>query len=204
MVSEVGYILMNDTINYYNTHASEFSESTLNADMSASRDLFVSYLKPGDKILDAGCGVGRDIKAFCLKGFSVDAFDASEEMCRIAEENTGIPIRQLRFEDFCEDNEYDGIWACASLLHVKKEDLFACVVRMKKALKKNGIIYMSFKYGEGAHIRGERLFIDMNEMSLIKLLDECGLGIITIYESNDVRQHRQNEKWINAIVRKEI
>ena len=195
---------MYDTINYYNKHAVEFSESTLNADMSQSRDLFVSYVKPGGKILDAGCGTGRDIKSFIAMGYNVDAFDASEEMCKIAEENTGIHVMQLKFEDFCAKDQYDGIWACASLLHVKKEDLPDCVLRMKRALKDSGIMYMSFKYGEGERVRGDRFFIDMNETSIKDILDKCGLEIITIYVSNDVRKGRQNEKWINAIVRKEM
>ena len=193
---------MNKTIDYYNTHAAEFAGSTQNADMSPSRDLFVSYVKPGGKILDAGCGIGRDSKAFLEMGYSVDAFDASEEMCRIAEINTGISVKKQRFEEFCEEDKYDGIWACASLLHVNEKELPDILERMKKALKKDGVMYLSFKYGKGEHIRGERFFTDMNEISLRKILESTNFEITDIYITDDVRKERKNEKWANAIVRK--
>ena len=193
---------MNKTIDYYNTHAAEFAVSTQNADMSPSRDLFVSYVKPGGKILDAGCGTGRDSKAFLEMGYSVDAFDASEEMCRIAEINTGIPVKKQTFEDFCEEDKYDGIWACASLLHVNEKELPDILERMKKALKIDGVMYLSFKYGEGEHIRGERFFTDMNEVSLRTILESADFEITDIYITDDVRKERKNEKWANAIVRK--
>ena len=115
---------MNDqTIQYYDEHAEAFVADTESADMQECRERFLRYLEPGQKILDAGCGSGRDVVAFKEAGYDVEAFDASAEICRIASEKTGIEVRQMRFEELDGEDQYDGIWACASLLHVKPEDL---------------------------------------------------------------------------------
>ena len=123
-----------ETIRFYDTHAAAFAEGTANADMGELRGRFLQYLKQGQRILDAGCGSGRDVSAFLAAGFAVEAFDASAELCRIAAERTGIDVRQLRFEELAGEEMYDGIWACASLLHVRAEDLFKDVIdRFRKA-----------------------------------------------------------------------
>ena len=112
---------MNSTINYYNNNAKEFCEGTLQADMSLCRNMFLKYMVANGHILDAGCGSGRDSKAFQELGCAVSAFDASEEICRFATEYLGQEVQCRRFEDVTEENCYDGIWASASLLHVAKK-----------------------------------------------------------------------------------
>ena len=111
------------TIDYYDSHAEEFFSGTIDADMSECRARFLAYLPRGKKILDAGCGSGRDILAFLEAGYEVEAFDASAELCRIASQKTGVAVRKQRFEDLPGEEAYDGIWACASLLHVDRQDL---------------------------------------------------------------------------------
>lgn len=118
---EGGYIKVNSTINYYNNNAKEFCEGTLQADMSLCRNMFLKYMVANGHILDAGCGSGRDSKAFQELGCAVSAFDASEEICRFATEYLGQEVQCRRFEDVTEENCYDGIWASASLLHVAKK-----------------------------------------------------------------------------------
>ena len=119
-----------ETIQYYNRHAEEFCAGTFSADMSRNRDRFLAYLHQGSAILDAGCGSGRDTLVFLSAGYQVDAFDASEEMCRIASQKTGILVRRQRFEKLEGQELYDGIWACASLLHVAAKDLPDVLVRL--------------------------------------------------------------------------
>ena len=83
---------MNSNIEYYNNNSKEFIENTINSDMSLWRDKFEKYIPDGGHILDAGCGSGRDSKAFFKHGYSVVAFDASREMCKFASEYLGFEV----------------------------------------------------------------------------------------------------------------
>ena len=170
--------------------------------MRECRGRFLRYLKPGQKILDAGCGSGRDVIAFKAAGYEVEAFDASAEICRLASEKTGIEVKQLRFEELCGEDQYDGIWACASLLHMEKNKLREAFKVAHEALKKGGIIYASFKYGEFEGERKGRYYSDMTEEAIAKLLEGIGLEREEMWISVDVRKDRGEEKWLNLILRK--
>ena len=191
------------TIRYYDEHAKDFVAGTENADMRECRERFLRWLKPGQKILDAGCGSGRDAIAFQEAGYEVEAFDASAEICRIASERTGIEVRQLRFEDLQGEDQYNGIWACASLLHVKPDDLPDVLRRLFRLLKPEGVLYASFKYGSGERVKDGRYFHDMTEDTCRKQLREAGFSIRELFMTQDVRSGRSREKWVNAIAGKE-
>jgi len=194
--------MTNETINYYNTHAAEFAAGTENADMSECRTRFLQYLHPGQKILDAGCGSGRDVIAFQNAGYEVDAFDASEELCKIASEKTGISIRKLRFEDLEGSELYDGIWACASLLHVDASVLPDVLTRIHELLKPKSILYASFKYGTGERKKNGRYFHDLTEDECRNLLSDADFSIKELFVTKDVRPNRESEQWINVIAEK--
>lgn len=194
---------MNETtIQYYDLHAETFVAGTEHADMSVCRERFLHYLKPGDRILDAGCGSGRDTLAFRGAGYAVDAFDASEEICRIASERTGIRVQQLRFEELEGTEEYEGIWACASLLHVQEADLPDVLRRLYRLLKPQGVLYASFKYGSGERRKEGRLFLDLQEQACRQYLEEAGLAVRELFITGDVREGRGGERWVNAIAEK--
>lgn len=192
---------MNKTIEYYNNKADSYVEDTMNLDMGDIRRRFLSYLPANAKILDAGCGSGRDTIAFLKAGYDVDAMDASQTMCEIASKNTGVDVQCISFEELTGDSAYDGIWACASLLHVKRSDLENVLDRLHSLLKTDGVLYASFKYGENEKVKGDRYFNDMTE----NLIQQCFSNIFTIVEifsNNDHRDKRSEEKWINVIARK--
>lgn len=126
-------------------------------------DLFLSYLKPGACILDLGCGFGRDSRYFKSKGYQVKAVDGSKEMCKIAAKTLGEPVEQINFFDIEYVNRFDGIFACASLLHLNDEDLKICLKKLVLALKEHGVLCASFKRGEGERIKDGRYFNDMTE-----------------------------------------
>ena len=193
---------MNKNIEYYNENAEAFFESTVNADMSFWRDKFESYVTDGGRILDAGCGSGRDSRAFKQHGFSVVAFDASREMCKRASELLGEEVWQMRFDEIAFDEEFDGIWACASLLHVPVEELPEVIGKLYKTLKNKGTMYASFKYGEGTTQRGERTFSDFTEESVKRLTNDAGFVVVECGITSDIRPGRAEEKWVNVIVRK--
>ena len=187
------------TIRYYDEHAGDFAAGTQNADMRECRDRFLRYLRPGQKILDAGCGSGRDVIAFRAAGYEVEAFDASAQLCRIASEKTGTEVKQMRFEELEGANKYDGIWACASLLHVKPADLPDVLRRLYRLLRPEGVLYASFKYGFGERVKDGRYFHDLTEDSCRTLLTEAGFSIREIFITQDVRSGRSHERWVNAI-----
>ena len=197
------------TLSYYNENAIAFCEGTRNADMSETRGRFLQYLKQGDLILDAGCGSGRDSKFFMESGYRVVAMDGSGEMCRLASNYLGQEVQCRRFEDVDEKDRYDGIWACASLLHVPHELLPKVIARLIVALVDGGVLYASFKYGEEEREAGGRYFTDLREDGWKKILEEAEeemkgsrLETVECFATGDVREGRGEEKWLNVVGRK--
>ena len=191
------------TLAYYAANAEAFASSTVSVEFTAMQERFVELLEPGARVLDLGCGSGRDAKRFAEAGFAVDAVDGSPELCRIAAEFTGLPVRCMRFEELSAVAEYDGIWACSSILHVPSAQLPALLTSMAVALRDDGVIYTSFKYGEGEGMRHGRYFSDFTEDSFTQLLEQVpALREEDHWVSSDVRPGRGDEKWLNLILRK--
>ena len=189
------------TLNYYNSNAAVFSETTKNVDFSEVQQIFTKHLSPDASILDFGCGSGRDTKYFLNNGYHVTATDGSVVICKMATDYTGIQVKQMLFEELDDRNQYDGIWACASILHLSKNDLFLVFHKMNKALKENGIIYTSFKYGEFEGERNGRYFTDFTEDSLKEfILQIPQLQIKEIWTTGDVREGRGDERWLNILI----
>ena len=192
---------MTTTIDYYDKNATEYSESTIGVDFSATQERFLRYIPLHAKILDFGCGSGRDAKYFLDKGYDVDAIDGSKEFCRLASVYTGIIVKQMFFQELASVNEYDGIWACASILHLQKDDLILVLHKMATALKNTGVIYASFKYGTFFGERQGRYFTDFNEERLTEILALVPeLQCREFWISSDVRPDRSDEKWLNVIL----
>ena len=199
-----GYMNSNQyTLNYYNTTAQAFTASTIKVVFTEIQSTFLSYLPPRSHILDFGCGSGRDTKYFLAQGHQVDATDGSEELCKIAGEYTGIPVKQMLFEELDGVEEYDGIWACASILHVAKAQLPEILQKMTTATKKGGIIYASFKYGDFEGEKNGRFFTYLTEGSFEELIKDIPeLKIEKMWTSTDVRADRADEMWLNIILRR--
>ena len=193
----------NKTITYYNEHAEEFIENTWKADMSEVYGRFLKYMEPGAHILDAGCGSGRDSYWFMQKGYQVTAADASESMCKAAERLTGQQVVQFRFEDMDYQEAFDGIWACASLLHVKRDKLPEIIGKMMTALREGGVLYASWKYGISERWSDNRYFCDLTQEELSQILSQQGGYVLEeCWITEDVRVEHKSEKWLNAIIRK--
>jgi len=191
------------TLRYYAKNAESFGKSTLNVDMSDARGRFLELLPSHASVLDFGCGSGRDAKAFKDLGYRVEACDGSEELCLLASEWAGIPVRTMLFQDLSEVSRYDGIWACASILHLNKEKLKDVLFKIARALKPDGILYTSFKYGTFEGIRNGRYFTDFTGTSLERFLKDIPeLRTIETWVTKDVRPERKEEKWLNILVRR--
>ena len=194
---------MGNTIDYYNENAKMFIDGTVSVDFKHVQDTFLELLPEHATILDFGCGSGRDTKYFLEHGCMVDAIDGSLELCKAASEYTGVNVKHMLFQELNEKEKYDGIWACASILHVKREELPEIIRKMSLATKANGIIYLSFKYGDFEGERNGRYFTDMTEASMEELLaDFPEFTVEKQWITGDVRVGRGDERWLNMILRK--
>lgn len=194
---------MGNTIDYYNQNAKKFIDGTVSVDFRGIQNMFLELLPEHARILDFGCGSGRDTKYFLEQGCMVDAVDGSSELCKAASEYTGITVKHMFFHELNEVELYDGIWACASVLHAKREELPEIIRKMSLATKENGIIYLSFKYGEFEGEKNGRYFTDMTEDSMAEMLmDFPELKVEKQWITGDVRAGREDERWLNLILRK--
>ena len=196
--------MSNPTIAYYNKNAVDFYASTIHADMSVHYLKFLGLLTPTAYILDLGCGSGRDSKYFFDKGYTVEAVDGSLELCKIASNYLGKPVRHLLFDELDYVEIFDAIWASASLLHIPKNELPNILVKISRALKMDGFLYAAFKYGDFCGERNGRIFTDLTEQALSEIIKhiEC-FTIIETAVTFDVRQEHSDEKWLNAIIQKQ-
>ena len=174
----------NKTLDYYNQNAKEFVAGTVAVDFNEIQNRFIEKLS-GKNVLDFGCGSGRDTKYFLQAGLHVTAIDGSEEMCGCA-------------------SKYTGIWACASILHLSKEELHQVILKMADALRMGGIIYTSFKYGDFEGERNGRYFTDFTIESFTEFIRNItGIQIEEYWITGDARPERGEQKWLNLILRKE-
>lgn len=192
------------TLDYYEKNGDLFAQDVDDVNFSKMHLRFISKLSKHAKILDLGCGSGRDSLAFLNAGFDVKAIDGSKKMCEIAQSKTGLSIRNIRFGQLDDQNKYDGVWACASLLHLPKNELPKVFSKIIEALKEEGIFYSSFKYGSFEGYRNGRYFTDFTESSMNELLEQFPeLKCIESWISSDVRPGRMEQKWLNIIVQKQ-
>lgn len=203
MIGWKGIVISMNTIIYYEENARQFADNTRDVDFTSIQNRFLEKIPRTGKILDFGCGSGRDTKYFLEQGYQVTAIDGSKELCRLTQAYTGIPVKQMLFQELRERNVYDGIWACASVLHLPYEELKSVLRKIEQALKEQGVFYVSFKYGTFFGMRNGRYFTDMTEETFAELLSDIdNLWIEEQWISSDVRPGREEEKWLNTILRK--
>ena len=191
------------TIDYYNKNARKYFDTTYSANMGKQYDMFLKYLKETGRILDYGCGSGRDSLYFKNLGYDVTAIDGSEEMCKLASEYTGLKVRNMDFLDLDFIDYFDGIWACASILHVDKRRLIDVLVKMRDALKKDGYIYTTLKNGHGEEITREGRYY--NYLTKEEFLDEASRANLHLVEYNksiSVTNVNEEKYWNNFVLKR--
>lgn len=194
---------MNKTLHYYNTYYKTFITNTVEANASSLHRYFLKYLPKESTILDLGCGSGRDSKVFIEEGYQVFAMDGSQEICNFASEYIGQEVICKTFDELNYENKFHGIWACASLLHIPYVELPNMLQKISKALKPDGYLYASFKYGDFEGERNGRYFTDLTESRLADLLKPIGkLSIIKTTVRNSIIESKQEEKWLDIIIKK--
>ena len=188
-----------ETIGYYDTNATRFVADTADIEFGALQREFIRRLPKGGRVLDLGCGSGRDSLAFLRAGLAVDAVDGSEQMVKAASRLTGLPVAHATFSDYDPQGPYDGIWACSSLLHVPAAQLAGVIAKYARALNPGGTFYLSFKLGAHDGMRVGRWFTDLDEPALRTLIVEVpGLRVDRVDVTADARPGRSDEKWLNT------
>lgn len=191
------------TLAYYNKNAQDFIERTVYADVSLLQNEFIHNIKKGGLILDLGCGSGRDSKFFLNRGYKVVMVDGSIRMCKYASHHTGQNVICETFQEYTPDTQFDGIWACASLLHFPSVDIIALINKYAQYLVTDGCFFLSFKEGTFSGMREERYFTDLTKDTFMTLMSKIpNLTLQRQYTTSDSRKGRKSEKWLNLFLRK--
>jgi len=192
------------SIDWYDANAESFAERSFGPGMDDDRSRFLAHVPDGGAVLDAGCGSGRDALAFKLAGYAVSAFDGSARLAAIASANTGLAVRHLTFEAMDWDAAFDGVWACATLLHLPAAELPASLGRIRAALRPGGVLYASFKQGETERLADGRHFTDLTAPVLGALLVRAAFEPIDVWTSADGRPDHAGEIWVSAVARRPL
>lgn len=167
-VSFLGLDAGTDTVGWYNRNAQNYFDETIGRSMEDYYPKFLKYLSQGADILDAGCGSGRDSKAFIDKGYKVTAFDASSEMTKLASRATGLDVITATFENFKSNKLFDGIWACTSLLHVPKKDFENSLSNLTDHLNLGGVLFAYLKEGQNEEVDSKGRFFSYFKVDELK------------------------------------
>jgi len=196
--------------NTYNQYAEDYvlENPEISEELRKIIDQFIHYLPSGAKILDLGCGTGRDAKYYLIKGLEVVGVDLSEKMIEVAQRETpdGNFIVGNMIEDDLGNEIYDGIAANASLLHIPKVNIKKVLAKIHKALKKDGIFWLGLKAGKGEHevesdingIRVKRFFAFYSKAEIEKILKENNFAILNL----NSQQSKRGQWWLRIICRK--
>jgi 2-polyprenyl-3-methyl-5-hydroxy-6-metoxy-1,4-benzoquinol methylase len=188
---------------YYAAHADDFRVRAEALPMDSVYQPFLRLLPPHAHILDAGCGSGRDAAAFASLGHRVTAIDASPAMVQIAK-SQGIDAHAMTFQRMTFNQEFDGIWACASVLHVPHAEVPEILHRFARALKPGGALYVSLKEGQGERVAEDGRFFSyftLDEFS--RMLTNRGMfEVAETWKNSSPDSSGTARAWLNFFARK--
>jgi SAM-dependent methyltransferase len=191
----------------YDTIATAYNENKVKLSPEQKAKAFVSYLPQHAKILDIGCGPGRDAKYFTELGFHVTGIDISEKMIELAHQN--VPAASFEVMDTEEMQfqpaSFDAVWASASLLHVPKDKFVNVLKQIRNIVKDDGTIYISMKQGDGEALEddarydgAQKFWSYYQKEELLSCVQEAGLSVIE-HQVHDTSTSYQTHPWISVI-----
>lgn len=206
-------ILQSRTIKTYNKYFQDYNRKTANYTPLEERNRFTAAIQPKGHILDAGCGPGRDCGHFCTLEFNVTGVDLSENLLQIARVTfpdatfSKQDLRKLRFPK----SSFHGIWACASLIHLKRSEVPEVIRSFYRILRSGGTLFILVKNGKGnanvAYNRDKtatRFFTYFRKSEMKQILEDAGFVMIelAVWDQKDRWNERPHEKWISGFAQK--
>ncbi|MBR0379228.1 MAG: class I SAM-dependent methyltransferase [Mogibacterium sp.] len=190
------------TIDYYNRNADSYYWNTVGVDMSVFRKKFASYLPNEASVIDMGCGSGRDVMAFSDMGHDAAGLDAAKELLKLAEERLEIKTIAADMSEYKAASPYDGIWCCASLIHLSDEEKARFFRNLERNLKPGGVLFVSVKEGIETGRDGDGVYTNNCTWEELKrYLESAGCGILEDRVTTDA-MGRSGVKWLNVFAKK--
>lgn len=191
---------MIDNIKFYNEKEG-YIEKTFQVSLKRSYDLVKPFLKDKMRILDLGCGSGRDSLYFSNLGHQVDSVDASKKMVDHCKKVLQGPVYHETFDSFQTFNKYDLIWAYASLLHVEREQMAEVLTKYAGYLNENGLFYITYKYYHEDFEIGNRHFTSYTEETFKEVINKVdGLILVESHVLDSAQMHEG--QWLILILRR--
>jgi mutator protein MutT len=188
---------------YYDAHVDDYIKKTKHLEMTSQWREFTSLLPNGGHLLDIGCGSGRDSRYFLDKGYQVTAIDPSPRLAAAAEKYLGQPVAVLSAQRIEDENRYDGVWACASLIHVPRLLLPESLKKIVTALKTTGILYISFKIAAKGDRKENDCYINsISQQELITLLKKLPSLLVHKWWLTTSAVPESDDEWLNILCRK--
>jgi SAM-dependent methyltransferase len=192
------------TIAHYEQYAEEFWAGTKDHDVSQNTHAFLDAL-PDQKplnILDLGCGPGRDLYLFKSLGHNPTGLDGSVEFCKMAANYADCPVINETFVNMdLPNNQYDGVFANASLFHVPRIELDKVLKKLHDCLRPNGILFTSNPRGHQEGWYGKRYGHYLELETSEEFLNQAGFEIIDHYYRPEGKPIEQ-QPWLAIICRK--
>jgi SAM-dependent methyltransferase len=191
------------TLLFYETHAEHYAEQTRAIELDHLYEPFLTAVAKDGKILDVGCGAGRDLKRFAKEGFEAVGIDPSEKLAAMASEFSGCKVLVCEVQDLRFVNEFDGAWACASLIHLPRNQLRGALEKIYVALKPGGVLLVSMQIGTGEIVTADgRFFTRYSSQEMSSAIERSRFELINVWTTPDSLPGRESVTWVNAIARK--
>lgn len=187
---------------YYEINAKRYAEETFSVDMLEQYGRFLPLLKAQAGILDVGSGSGRDACYFLKKGYQVTALEPSKNLCREIQKVFPGKIVCSDIQSYQPEQRFDGIWACASFLHLQEKEVLGFFEKIDLYLNDNGVVYLSGKNGiSTGKAKDGRYFLEFTEQLVEKiLLVNRQLKLAELWYTEDAGD-RKGFRWLNVILK---
>lgn len=191
------------TLRFYDSNAQLYAEQTRGIDLAHLYKPFLATIPRGGRILDVGCGAGRDLKRFVDEGFEAVGVDPSEKLAAIASEFSGCKVLVSGVQDLSFNQEFDGAWACASLIHLPRHQLPSALGKIFLALRQRGVLFVSMQIGSGETVMEDGRFVARyTSEELSAAIEQARFELVNLWITPDSLPGRHSVVWVNAIARK--